>query len=94
VGSSGKRPPIPPDRDIQAPTPSAAVDRIRAKARPTPTRRELLTLAAVLAATALTAAAAFAGLSRQAAPVQAPTPTVSQVIGAPATAAPRVEPGD
>ena len=41
-----------------------------ARGEPTPTRRELSALAAVLAATILTAAAAIAGLARTAAPLQ------------------------
>jgi hypothetical protein len=59
-----------------------------------PDRRELFALAAVLAATVVTMAAAIAGLTRTAAPVQSPTPTVSQVVGPAPAAPPRVEPGD
>ncbi len=58
-----------------------------------PSRRELFALAAVLAATAVTGAAAIAGLTRKAAPVQPSTPTVSQVVGQAPAAPPRVEPG-
>lgn len=57
--------------------------------RPTPSRRELLALAAALAGTTLTAAAAVAGLTRHpAAPVQT-VPIVQQQQ--PATA-PQIEP--
>ena len=59
-----------------------------------PSRRELFALAAVLAATALTAGAAIAGLTRSPGAPPASTPTVDQVI-TPAPSAPRrVEPGD
>jgi hypothetical protein len=59
-----------------------------------PSRRELFALAAVLAATALTAGAAIAGLTRSPGAAPASTPTVDQVI-TPAPLAPRrVEPGD
>jgi hypothetical protein len=58
-----------------------------------PGRRELFALAAVLAATVLTGAAAIAGLTRKAAPAQSSTPTVSQIIGQAPAAPPRVEPG-
>ena len=58
-----------------------------------PSRRELFALAAVLTATALTGAAAIAGLTRKAAPVRPATPTVSQVVGQAPAAPPRVEPG-
>jgi hypothetical protein len=64
------------------------------KVSATPSRRELFALAAVLAATVLTAAAAIAGLSRKAAPLQPSPPTVSQIVGPAPTAPPRVEPGD
>lgn len=60
---------------------------------PMPSRRELFALAAVLAATVLTAAAAIAGLSRKAAPLQPSPPTVSQIVGPAPAAPPRVEPG-
>ena len=59
-----------------------------------PSRRELFALAAVLAATVVTGAAAIAGLTRKAAPVQPSPPTVSQVVGPAPAAPPRVEPGD
>ena len=68
--------------------------RSRMEASPMPSRRELFALAAVLAATVLTAAAAIAGLSRKAAPLQPSPPTVSQIVGPAPTAPPRVEPGD
>lgn len=60
----------------------------------TPSRRKLFALAAALAATALTAGAAIAGLNRRAAPAPAPVQTVSQVVAptAPAFREP-VEPG-
>lgn len=66
------------------------------QAAPLPTRRELLALAAVLAATVLTAGAAVAGLRRTPAPAQQSPPVVDQIIRqAPAPAPPRrVEPGD
>ena len=63
----------------------------------TPSRRELFALASVLAATALTAGAAIAGLTRTPSAPPAPVPTVDQIItpAAPATTTPRrVEPGD
>jgi hypothetical protein len=59
-----------------------------------PGRRELFALAAVIAATVVTVAAAIAGLTRRAAPVQSSPPTVSQVIGPAPASPPRVEPGD
>ena len=59
-----------------------------------PGRRELFALAAVLAATVVTMAAAIAGLTRTAAPVQPSPPTVSQIVGPAPAAPPRVEPGD
>lgn len=59
-----------------------------------PSRRELFALAAVLAATVLTAAAAVAGLTRSPAPAQPSPPTVDQIIGPAPAAPPRVEPGD
>jgi hypothetical protein len=58
-----------------------------------PSRRELFALAAVLAATVLTGAAAIAGLSRTAQPLQPSPPTVSQIVGPAPAAPPRVEPG-
>ena len=63
---------------------------------PAPSRRELLALAAVLAATVLTMAAAIAGLTRTPAPASQSPPVVDQIIRpAPApTPPPRVEPGD
>jgi hypothetical protein len=57
-------------------------------------RRELFALAGVLAVTVLTAAAAIAGLTRKAAPLQPTPPVVSQIIGPAPAAPPRVEPGD
>ena len=59
-----------------------------------PSKRELLALAAVLAATTLTAAGAIAGLSRTAPPATVSTPTVSQIVGPAPAPPPRVEPGD
>ncbi len=62
-----------------------------------PSRRELFALASVLAATALTAGAAIAGLTRAPGAPPAPVPTVDQIItpAVPATTTPRrVEPGD
>ncbi len=59
-----------------------------------PGRHELFALAAVLAATVVTGAAAIAGLTRRAAPVQSSPPTVSQIIGPAPASPPRVEPGD
>lgn len=58
-----------------------------------PSRRELFALAAVLAATVVTGAAAIAGLTRKAAPAPPSTPTVNQVVGQAPAAPPRVEPG-
>lgn len=66
------------------------------KRESTPSRRQLFALAAVLAATALTGAAAIAGLTRSE-PAAPSVPRVGQTIipAAPATTAPRrVEPGD
>ncbi len=62
----------------------------------TTSRRELFALAAVLAATLLTAGAAIAGLTRTPGAPPAPVPTVSQIVTPQAPAAPprRVEPGD
>ncbi len=62
--------------------------------RPLPGRRELFALAAVLAATVVTVAAAIAGLTRTAVPVQPSLPTVSQIVGPAPAPPPRVEPGD
>lgn len=63
-----------------------------------PSRRQFLALAAVLAATVLTAGAAIAGLTRPPGAPPASTPTVDQVITPAATTPtlrpPRVEPGD
>lgn len=59
-----------------------------------PSRRELFALAAVLAATVLTAGLAIAGLTRTAEPAQPATPTVAQIIGQAPAQPPRVEPGD
>jgi hypothetical protein len=59
-----------------------------------PERRELFALAAVLAATVVTMAAAIAGLTRTAGPAQSSPPTVSQIVGPAPAAPPRVEPGD
>jgi hypothetical protein len=53
-----------------------------------------LALAAVLAATVLTAGLAIAGLTRTAEPAQPSTPTVAQIIGQAPAQPPRVEPGD
>jgi len=64
------------------------------KERALPDRRELFMLAAVLAATVLTAFAAIAGLARKAAPLQPSPPTVSQIIAPSPAPRPRVEPGD
>ena len=76
---------------MSASTGAANSDRSSAK---TPSRRELFAVAAVLAATVVTGAAAIAGLTRKASPVQPSPPTVSQIIS-PAPVAPRrVEPGD
>ena len=60
----------------------------------TPSRRELFALAAVLAATVLTGAAAVAGLTRTV-PASPAAPQIGQTI-TPAAPAPsrRVEPGD
>ena len=65
-------------------------------AAPVPSRRELFGLAAVLAATVLTAGAAVSGLRRTPAPVQQSPPVVDQIIRPAPTPAPpqRVEPGD
>ena len=63
------------------------------KAGATPGRRELLALAAVLAATVLTGGLAVAGLNRAPAPSQGPTQTVDGVVGQ-SQSAPRVVPGD
>lgn len=73
----------------------AATGAVRPDA-PAPSRRQVFALAAVLAATALTGAAAIAGLSR---PVTAApqVPHVGQTIvpATPATVTPhRIEPGD
>jgi hypothetical protein len=58
---------------------------VRAGAESGPDRRQLFALAAVLAATALTAGAAIAGLTRKAAPAPAGgVPAVSQTVQAPA----------
>ncbi len=60
-----------------------------------PSRRELFALAAVLAATVLTAALAVAGLTRNPPAALPATPTVDQVVTPTAPAQPRrVEPGD
>ena len=56
-----------------------------------PSRRQVYALAAVLAATVLTAGAAIAGLSRPVSPAPAAPATVVQTIP---TSQPRVEPGD
>ena len=76
-------------------TPEEAANGHAAAARASaPSRRELLALAGVLAATAVTAGAAIAGLTRQPSAPPASTPTVDQII-TPAPVAPqRVEPGD
>ena len=57
-----------------------------------PSRRQLFALAAVLAATVLTAGAAIAGLTRAPGSPPASTPTVDQIVN-PAPPM-RVEPGD
>jgi hypothetical protein len=54
-------------------------------------RRQLFALAAVLAATVLTAGAAIAGLLRQVSPAPVSPATVVQTVPA---GQPRVEPGD
>jgi hypothetical protein len=61
-----------------------------------PSRRELFALAAVLAATVLTAGAAVSGLRRSPPPAQQSPPVVDQIIRQAPTPAPprRVEPGD
>lgn len=59
----------------------------------TPSRRELFMLAAVLAATALTAGAAIAGLTRTASPAPV-VPTVSEIVQPAPTPSQRLEPGD
>jgi hypothetical protein len=59
-----------------------------------PSRRQLLALAAVLAATALTAGAAIAGLTRSPGAPPASTPTVDQIVTPTPEAPQRVEPGD
>ncbi len=76
-------------------TPERTVNgRPRVGAERLPSRRELFGLAAVLAATALTAGAAIAGLTRSPSSPPASTPTVDQIV-TPIPAAPRrVEPGD
>jgi hypothetical protein len=56
-----------------------------------PSRRQFYALAAVLAATVLTAGAAIAGLSRQVSPVPASPATVVQTVP---LSQPRIEPGD
>jgi hypothetical protein len=70
---------------------------VAASDRPGPatvSRREVFLLAAVLAGTALTGAAAVAGLKRSA-PAQPSTPQIGQTITPQAPAATqRVEPGD
>jgi len=71
----------------------AAGDR---KSTTTPSRRQIFALAAVLAATSLTGAAAIAGLTRTV-PAAPTTPRVGQTINpaTPASTPPhRVEPGD
>ena len=64
---------------------------------PVPSRAQALALAAVLAATALTAGVAVAGLNHKPGAPPASIPTVDQIV-TPAPAAPstpqRVEPGD
>jgi hypothetical protein len=69
---------------------------VNAVLRRQPSRRELFALAAVLAATGLTAGAAIAGLTRTPGTPPAPVPTVSQIVtpGQAPTAPRRVEPGD
>lgn len=59
-----------------------------------PSRREVFALAGVLAATALTAGAAIAGLTRSPSPPPALTPTVNQIITPSPVVPQRVEPGD
>lgn len=77
-------------------TPASEHGRAAAPQGRAPSRRELFALAAVLAATALTAGAAIAGLTRTPGAPPAPVPTVDQIItpAAPAQAPRRVEPGD
>ena len=89
-------PRVPPGRTTEPwpqlfPLPRTAIRPLQV-----PTRRELFALAAVLAATVLTAGAAVSGLRRTPAPVQQSPPVVDQIIRqAPAPAPPRrVEPGD
>ena len=72
---------------------SVGRDRVDRTGAGIPGRRELFMLAAVLAATVVTGAAAIAGLTRKAAPVRPSMPTVSQVVGQGPASPPRVEPG-
>ena len=73
-----------------------AAERNGGAARAEPSRRELFALAAALAATVLTAAAAVAGLTRTPAPAVQSPPTVDQIVSPARAPAPprRVEPGD
>ena len=64
---------------------------VREGADPEVGRRQLFGLAAVLAATVLTAGAAIAGLSRQVSPAPSSPATVVQTVP---MSQPRVEPGD
>ena len=59
-----------------------------------PGRRQVFALAAVLAATVLTAGAAIAGLTRSPDAPPASTPTVDQIVTPTPSAPQRVEPGD
>jgi hypothetical protein len=81
---------IEPSAAAAAPTRAAKGDRTQAAM---PSRRELFALAAALAATVVTGAAAIAGLTRKAVPAQPSAPTVSQIVGQAPASPPRVEPG-
>jgi hypothetical protein len=81
---------IEPSAATAAPKRAANGDRTQAAM---PSRRELFALAAALAATVVTGAAAIAGLTRKASPVQPSPPAVSQIVGQAPASPPRVEPG-
>ena len=92
AGGSGTR----RNLDKQPERASVATAASTPQSTPTPSRRQLFALAAVLAATSLTGAAAIAGLTRSV-PAAPAVPHVGQTItpAAPAISAPRrVEPGD